>query len=76
MAKRKKPVLREVLAFETKLAGFPIELRQVGSGRHSFSVRYGMQHRKNLTYTQAAEDLGHCLMHALCCEGKLEVEDE
>ena len=75
MAKRKR-VLREVLAFETKLAGFPIELRQNGVGRYSFNVRYGMQHRKNLTYTQAAEDLGQCIMHALCCEGKIEVEWE
>lgn len=65
---------KTALVFEIKLAGFKIEMTQQAGGL--FRVRYGMQVRKDLNYTTAAEELGHCIMHALCCEGKIEVSDD
>ena len=52
------------------LAGFAIELIQ--HKRNKFSLIYGQQVTADLTYTQAAVELGACLMHALALEGKLD----
>lgn len=49
---------------------FPIKLTQQGIDR--FTVIYGKQTRKGMTYTQAAQELGACIMHALACDGKLD----
>jgi len=37
-----------------------------------FRVTYGQQVRGNLTYSQAAKELGECLMHAIACTGALD----
>ena len=47
-----------------------IELRQ--QGRNRFSVRYGLQLRERLSYTEAAQELGACIMHNAACESLLE----
>lgn len=47
-----------------------IELRQ--QGRNRFSVRYGLQLHAGLTYSEAAADLGSCIMHMQACDGLLD----
>lgn len=39
-----------------------------------FRVEYGADIRDNLTYEEAAMNLGSCLMHARCCNGEIENE--
>lgn len=58
-----------------KMKGAPrgsqwIELKQ--HGRNKFSVRYGLQLKTGLTYSEAARELGACLMHDAACESKLD----
>ncbi len=47
-----------------------VELIQNGVDR--FTVRYFRQVKSGLNYSQAALELGSCLMHALACDGKLD----
>lgn len=41
-------------------------------GQDNFLVRYGRQIKAGLTYTEAAKELGACLMHQAACDGKLD----
>ena len=45
---------------------FTVSLWQSRSG---FAVVYGLQLTAPLTYSQASQELGECLMHALSCQG-------
>lgn len=47
---------------------FTVSLWQSRSG---FALVYGMQLTAPLTYAQAAQELGECLMHALSCQGAI-----
>ena len=47
---------------------FTVSLWQNRSG---FAVVYGLQLTAPLTYSQAAQELGECLMHALSCQGAI-----
>lgn len=47
---------------------FTVSLWQSRSG---FAVVYGLQLTAILTYAQAAQELGECLMHALSCQGAM-----
>jgi len=38
-------------------------------GKPWFAVVYGLLCKDYLTYGQASEELGQCLMHALACDG-------
>lgn len=49
---------------------FPIRLDQ--TGRNTFTVTYGKQVKPNLTYSEAARELGECIMHERACAGKLD----
>lgn len=49
---------------------FPISLSQ--QGPDNFTVVYGKQIRRNLSYAQAAVEYGACVMHALACMGRLD----
>lgn len=60
------------IIFETKI-GYEIKLLQIT--KDSFCVTYGKQISVGLTYSQAAQELGECIMHALACEGKLLQKD-
>lgn len=55
---------------------YDIKLEQSESIDHreagNFRVTYGKQTLTNLTYRDAAKELGECLMHALACEGLLD----
>lgn len=44
---------------------FPVKLEQRASG--AFRVTYGAEVKDNLTYSEAAEQMGYCLMHAMAC---------
>ena len=52
---------------ETKIEGqYPVTLKKIGKG---FVVVYGHQISKQLTYAQAAQQYGECVLHALTCAG-------
>lgn len=48
----------------------PIKLEQVGCD--NFTVTYGNLVSRNLRYSDAAAELGACIMHALACAGRLD----
>jgi hypothetical protein len=43
--------------------------------RREYRVTYGKQVRADLLYQRACLELGAAIMHALSCEGKLDLED-
>lgn len=49
---------------------FPLQLLQ--QKRNRFTVIYGLQIKKDLSYTEAAREFGYCLLHNLACAGRLE----
>ena len=52
-----------------------IELCQDKTKKALFTVRYGLQIKTDLTYTEAAKELGQCIFHALSCESVLNNND-
>ena len=53
---------------------FPVEGQftvTLWQNRSGFAVVYGLQLAAPLTYAQAAQELGECLMHALSCQGAM-----
>ena len=59
--------------FEIADLAFPIRLEQDGVNR--FTVVYGRQVKRDLSYAQAATELGECIMHALACDSRLDNRD-
>lgn len=51
-----------------------IKVEQHEDRNKLFRVTYGKQVMPNLTYHEAATELGFSLFHALACEGKLDNE--
>jgi len=49
---------------------WPVKLEQFANGK--FRVTYGLQVNSGLSYSQAAMELGACLMHSAACEGDLD----
>jgi hypothetical protein len=47
-----------------------VSLMQIGVDK--FTVTYGSETTRVLTYVEAAKEYGLCVMHALACEGKLD----
>jgi hypothetical protein len=56
--------------FKSHGAGFSIELIQTGFSE--FTVKYGLQIKRELSYSEAAQELGACIMHAAACDGNLD----
>lgn len=56
--------------FELTDLAFPIRLEQQGVDQ--FTVVYGLQVKRDLSYAQAATELGECIMHALACDSRLD----
>lgn len=56
--------------YHMTIAGFDIKLDQYG--RERYAVMYGAQYQENLSYTEAATQLGVAIMHGLICEGKMD----
>lgn len=46
-----------------------IEVQQSESGRKLFTVTYGLQQHKGLTYAEACDEIGQCILHYACCLG-------
>ena len=61
------------IVFKTEVAGYEITLQQNSKGE--FIVSYGYQQYKTDSYKQAAKEIGVCILHALACEGKIEVKE-
>lgn len=57
--------------FKTVIAGYEIRMSK-DKRKDIFTVQYGKDVRSKLNYTQAAQELGECIMHALACEGVME----
>lgn len=57
--------------FKTVIAGYEITMSK-DKRKDIFTVQYGKDVRGKLNYTQAAQALGECIMHALACEGLME----
>lgn len=62
------------ICFKLIEGGYPIVLSQ--QGVDSFTVQYGKQFDRNLSYGEAAKKFGECLMHSLSCEGKIDNRTE
>lgn len=56
--------------FKLELDSFNIELIQTGKNR--FKVIYGLQVKEDLSYNQAATELGRSILHCLSCDGKIQ----
>jgi hypothetical protein len=57
-------------ALELTDLAFPISVIQ--TGKDSFTVQYGKQVKRGLSYAEAAKELGQSIFHALACDGKIE----
>lgn len=62
------------LCYEHADLGFALKLEQAQNKAGLFTVTYGKQVTRDLTYSEAAAEYGSCLMHALACEGRLDNE--
>ena len=61
----------DTVVFEITDTGYyPITVRQAAD--RTFSVQYGKQLKTNLSYEEAARELGYCIFHGLACESKIE----
>ena len=49
----------------TNIASFDIKL--IKKPKHKYDVVYGQEKHLDLTYENAAKQLGYCIMHALSC---------
>lgn len=63
------------LAAEFEVPGqFGVALLQHRNGKR-YAVAYGLQYETGIGYGQAAREYGLCVMHSLCCAGKLDCEE-
>lgn len=60
-----------ITCFQITLSGFPIILERSEKGK--YWVNYGKEEIGCDTYEEAARQLGLCIMHALQCDGKLDM---
>lgn len=56
-------------SFNNAPSQFGIEVKQSEDKHGLFTVIYGLQVTKNLTYSQACTEIGACILHNACCEG-------
>lgn len=59
------------ICYSDTIAGFKISLSQHKTTKR-FKVEYGEQVQSNLSYSDAAKELGYHIMHALACESNLD----
>lgn len=64
------PRMKKTEVYRVEGRVYPLKVEQTGKDR--FTVIYGLQVRRGLTYTQAAHEFGECLFHLLACEGHLD----
>lgn len=58
--------MKSTVCFTVENGAYPIVLSQ--QGRDRFTVQYGKQIDKQLTYEQACTALGQAIMHKLSCD--------
>lgn len=59
---------------EFKDGDYPVKLEQRASGK--FRVTYGEQVSDQLNELEAAKEYGVCVMHSLCCAGKVDTDPD
>lgn len=64
------PRSKKIEVYKVEGGAFSLKVEQTGKDR--FTVTYGLQVRRGLTYTQAACEFGYCLFHLMACEGRLD----
>lgn len=52
---------------------FPVVVTQAANRK--FTVQYGLQIKRGLSYEAAAREFGYCVFHALACDSKLDNSD-
>ena len=62
--------MRKLLCLSLDNLAFPVKLEQQSMNR--FTVTYGLQVKRHLSYSDAATELGMSIMHALACDGLLD----
>lgn len=62
--------------FKITVGDLPIFVDQHGGKSKLFRVTYWKQVKSNLTYAEAAHELGECIFHALACDSKLDNDGE
>lgn len=62
--------MRLIFSIPADKVPFGISLHQ--KSKKNFTVTYGKEVKSNLSYTEAAQQFGLSLMHALNCDGKLD----
>jgi hypothetical protein len=59
---------------EFKDGDYPVKLEQRANGK--FRVTYGEQVSDQLNELEAAKEYGVCVMHSLCCAGKVDTDPD
>lgn len=52
--------------------GWPITIKQTSKRPARYTVSYGQDVHRCLSYVEAAEAIGYSVMHSLCAESKIE----
>ena len=58
------------LCIEYTAGDYPVRLFQTGFDQ--FTVEYGKQVKRTMTYAEAGAEFGLCCMHSAACAGKLD----
>ncbi len=67
--------MREITVnFEGSGHQYAVSIKQTSKKR--YTVTYGLQVRTGLSYSEAAKELGLCLMHSMACESLIEPSED
>ena len=69
-SKGKPPMPVKLLCIEYTDGDYPVRLVQTGFDR--FTVEYGKQVKRTMSYAEAGAEFGLCCMHSAACAGKLD----
>jgi hypothetical protein len=62
--------MAKILCVEYTAGDYPVRLFQTGFDR--FTVEYGKQVKRTMSYSEAGAEFGLCVMHSASCAGKLD----
>jgi hypothetical protein len=62
--------MTKILCVEYTAGDYPVRLFQTGFDR--FTVEYGKQVKRTMSYAEAGAEFGLCIMHSAACAGKLD----
>ena len=63
---------RQVIEIEHQFQHSVILTQTRKGSNPKFTVQYGLQVKHGLTYSEACDELGSCIMHAAACNGDIE----